>query len=85
MIYHVPDDPELGYFGDDEVATIRGRSFIVTHLGMIVGVEPADCSICGAAIPDDATVPLCRTCEATAKAHARLEVEAKRYPDPEHG
>lgn len=87
MMYLVPNDPELGYFGDDEVvecsvtrcgggdctglrtcdpdAEIEGEGF--HH------VEEADCQLCGGSIPTDAVHPLCRRCEATAKAHARLE------------
>ena len=43
------------------------------------------CHICGRErgpkAPDD--VPLCGLCEATARAWARSENNARRYPDPE--
>ena len=37
------------------------------------------CSICGAEIDFTEGVPLCATCEATAKAHAAVAVSMKRY------
>lgn len=75
MIYHVPDDPEMGYFGDDEVQPLhRGTDQMAVMSeedGVCFAVEEADCSICGGTIPDDATVPLCAGCVSTCKAHAR--------------
>ena len=40
--------------------------------------EP-ECSICGAEVDFTEGVPLCATCEATAKAHAAVAVSMKRY------
>ena len=46
--------------------------------------EPPDCSLCGRPSPEGSEWPsLCSTCRATARAHARLANDARRYPDPE--
>lgn len=35
------------------------------------------CDICLVEIPEESDLPLCKKCELTARAHARLEKEAK--------
>lgn len=87
MIYHVPDDPELGYLTEEEVEPCPsgdGMCFIGDDCDNYFKVEEADCSLCGADIPQDATVPLCATCELTCRAHGKQMADAARYPDPEH-
>jgi hypothetical protein len=37
------------------------------------GYVPATCSVCERELPEDARYPLCRTCEGSARAHARHE------------
>ena len=37
------------------------------------GLEAATCSLCEGTVPPQAEVPLCVSCNRTAKAHARLE------------
>lgn len=90
MIYYDPDDPERGYFTEDETVTSRFSCGESRYVGdpedpedEAFRVEEAPCSICGGQIPDDAKYPLCTICELTARAHAKLETDARRYPDPE--
>jgi len=87
MIYMVPDEPEMGYFGEDEVFPChRGTDQLCVgdeEDRIFHNVEEADCSICEGAIPQDATLPLCASCEGAARAHGKLLADAKRYPDPE--
>lgn len=42
-----------------------------------------ECHLCERAIPLQEGPDLCDRCKATAQAHARLENDARRYPDPE--
>ena len=57
------DTPEYeGYDADDEELA----TYIAVH-----GYVPAKCSICERELPEDAHLPLCRSCESTARAHAR--------------
>ena len=72
MIYHVPDDPELGYFTDDDVEPCdKGHGMKLVD--SFTHVEEAHCSLCRGELPQDATVPLCATCVLTCRAHARQE------------
>lgn len=84
MIYVCPEDHELGYFGDDEVAECSPTqcgSRDCTGLRTwdrhaeeeregFYHVEEALCSICGSEIPTTASLPLCARCQRTAKATA---------------
>lgn len=42
-----------------------------------------ECSICERPLDASREIPICERCEGTARAHARLENDARRYPDPE--
>lgn len=84
MIYACYDEPELGYFGDDEVVECSSSqcgSRDCTGLRTwdrhaeearegFYHVREALCDICGSEIPTTADYPLCRRCERTARAHA---------------
>ena len=74
MIYHVPDDPELGYFQDDEVMLgDHGRMIVACEEDDVCfAVEEADCSICGGTLDAAAHIPLCPRCDQTCRAHATL-------------
>lgn len=88
MIYYDPDDPEAGYFGEDEVwpcddhpGLCSGVVIIDSDVPNPIHVIPADCSICEREIPEDATVPLCTTCRKTAEAHARQMKAHREWVD----
>lgn len=59
---------------------INADLYVLDGAGDTVLVESGDvdCSICGAVVEDGSTIPLCRKCQRTAKAHGRLENERRR-------
>lgn len=72
MIYTAKDDPELGYFDADQAEPCDCGEDCT---GLVdddhqAHLEPAKCSVCGGELVDTATLPLCRTCEGTARAYA---------------
>ena len=86
MIYHDPNDPEAGFFHSDDLiplTTQPGRFYVKTY-DEFRDLEPmTECGLCPAPIPDDAEVPLCRNCEATARVAGQQAADARRFPDPE--
>ncbi len=73
MIYHDPQDLELGYVDEDDVHHSPWGPVLETNRGPIA-LEPVyTCGVCGNDIedPEEAVYPLCGSCMGTAKAHAR--------------
>lgn len=60
--------------------TVAGALYVLDGAGdtVLVESEDVDCSICGAVVEDGSTIPLCRRCQRTAKAHGRLENERRK-------
>lgn len=73
MIYHDPDDPERGYFHEDEVVPNPAGGFMVADEedDIAFSVEEADCSLCGGVIDAAATIPLCPGCSRDCEREAR--------------
>ena len=72
---YIFDDPERGYVDALDTITCEcGDSDCTGRIDIFEGfhVTVADCSLCGREVPGFAPNPLCRTCEATCKAYARL-------------
>lgn len=79
MIY-VADDPELGYFDEQDVRHTRHGLVAVDSDGeWIAYVQEATCSQCEGKLPPDAEYALCNRCNGTARAHARLEQDRREW------
>ena len=86
MIYHDPNDPERGYFTDDEVIPCPAGGFMVADEedDVTFRVEPwTDCSICGRDVASDTHIPVCERCKSDLKREVAEHRARVEFPDPE--
>jgi len=74
MIYTALDDPELGYFTEDEVIGCDCEDALCSGLRIpeeeSIHAYYSPCSLCGGEIPEDAIYQLCKPCEQLARGGA---------------